>query len=88
MISNLQNVNNHNGYPIKLYGEYMQVICIFLVENFISSDGCEGVYKGCNKMAKHLQELYEEVKMTIDNWDVENACELGANGLIGTTSAP
>ncbi len=46
------------------------------MQNFISSDGCEGVYKGCNKMAKHLQELYEEVKMTTDNWDVENACEL------------
>ncbi len=43
---------------------------------FISSDGCEGVYKGCNKMAKHLQELYEEVKMTTNNWDVKNACEL------------
>jgi hypothetical protein len=27
-------------------------------------------------MAKHLQELYEEVKMATNNWDVENACEL------------
>jgi hypothetical protein len=47
---------------------------LFLVQFFLSSDGCEDVYKGCNKMAKHLQELHE-VKMTIDNWDVENACD-------------
>jgi hypothetical protein len=41
---------------------------LFLVQILISSDGCEDVYKGCKKMAKHLQELYEEVKMIIDNW--------------------
>jgi hypothetical protein len=41
---------------------------LFLVQIFISSDGCEDVYKGHNKMAKHLQELHEEVKMIIDNW--------------------
>ncbi len=49
---------------------------LFLVQIFISNHECEDVYKGCNKMAKRLQELYEEVKMTIDNWDVENACDI------------
>jgi len=42
------------------------------VQIFISSDECEDVYKRFKKMANQLQELYEEVKMTIDNWDVEN----------------
>ncbi len=49
---------------------------LFLVQIFISSDECENVYKRFNKMAKRLQELYEEVKMTIDNWDVENWCDI------------
>jgi hypothetical protein len=66
---------------------------LFLVQIFISSDGCEDVYKGCNKMAKPLRELYEEVRMTIDKlgcrkcmWIIEG--NLGAKGLKGATIAP